>query len=553
MGIASVFCVDDWVFGLVWDFGVRCNSIFQKANKDNVKVTVCIINDCERNVYENLEKCILHCKKSHYAQDFHETGFLDLFYEELLSYIVDYAYLHKNENGLINKNNFRAYLDGDSQDLLDGVIKSLKSTKIVFTKIFFPERDNRDSFDYKNLLKKLDSIHFNYCEFTALGLNLGDVKIFFQECEFHQHWAIYNAQMLDNRSKVVYQQCVFNKTATVSHEGNGRFEITHTLFDNCNFKEKLEFYSIKFNAAVFNNNREIETEIKAFDINDCVFDDKFILNNCHIGEYNSDSNVFNSKFEFKSNTVQKFEVTNTNHMKVVDAFKTKFKFFRIHKSIFEDYVGLQDCEFGMSNEINVENIATFMYVTFLSFVNLRNTVFTGGLDIEHINLKESPNFLYTKVNPEFTNRESFRIIKNSFDKIGNHIEANKFFAYEMQKYKIELSKADDKQTKFIVYLNEKISNFGQSYIRPIIWMGITALLYKLLVLGHEYNLLYSIYPPFNDTISVISSFFNGIADSVLPFSKFLREGMEAFSLLFYVVFASLIWQTLVAVKRHTRR
>ena len=56
-------------------------------------------------------------------------------------------------------------------------------------------------------------------------------------------------------------------------------------------------------------------------------------------------------------------------------------------------------------------------------------------DLENINLKESPNFLNTKIEPKNTNRETFRITKDSFDKIGNHIEANKFFVYEMKKHK----------------------------------------------------------------------------------------------------------------------
>lgn len=41
---------------------------------------------------------------------------------------------------------------------------------------------------------------------------------------------------------------------------------------------------------------------------------------------------------------------------------------------------------------------------------------------------------------ERTDRETFRIIKHSFDAVGNHIEANKYFAHEMQACRRELRK-----------------------------------------------------------------------------------------------------------------
>ena len=45
---------------------------------------------------------------------------------------------------------------------------------------------------------------------------------------------------------------------------------------------------------------------------------------------------------------------------------------------------------------------------------------------------------------------------------------------------------------------------------------------------------------------------NGWAGHILPFQKFLKLGMQLISL-FYMIFAGLTWQTVVAIKRHTRR
>ena len=159
----------------------------------------------------------------------------------------------------------------------------------------------------------------------------------------------------------------------------------------------------------------------------------------------------------------------------------------------------------------------------------------------------------TNIDEKNTNRETFRIVKSSFDEIHNYIEANKYFSYEMKKYKEELKGTNKTQEKVILFLNEKISNYGQSYVKPIFYMIATSIIYYLLILGYENNILYEIHPSSNGFLEKISSSVNNVSKNILPFSKALKSGMEFVSLLFYIIFASLIWQTLVAVKRHTRR
>jgi hypothetical protein len=217
-------------------------------------------------------------------------------------------------------------------------------------------------------------------------------------------------------------------------------------------------------------------------------------------------------------------------------------------------VGFESCEFGEKDNVSKELMPLFLYATFMSFVNFRNTQFYSGLDISHVNLKESPNFLNATINFNNTTRETFRIIKSSFDDIGNKIEANKYFAFEMQKYRKELDATKNwSQERLILHINEWISKFGQDYSKPIYLIICVSVVYYLLECGYEHNLLYEIYPPANNWIQNTSNVFNGIAKAVLPISKFMKKGMEFVSLIFYIINASLIWQTIVAVKRHTRR
>ena len=65
--------------------------------------------------------------------------------------------------------------------------------------------------------------------------------------------------------------------------------------------------------------------------------------------------------------------------------------------------------------------------------------------------------------------------------------------------------------------------------------------------------LYKMAPDYNIYFESISAFVNGLAKGLIPFSKFFVPGMEFISLVFYVVNLILIWQIVVAVKRHTRR
>jgi len=120
-------------------------------------------------------------------------------------------------------------------------------------------------------------------------------------------------------------------------------------------------------------------------------------------------------------------------------FSSTFIQFKISKSIFNDFTGFENCIFGTSNNL-IEELAEFEYVTFKDILTLRNTKFLSGLNLENINLLNDANFLKIIVAFKNTPRETFRLIKHSFDKISNSIEANKFFIKEMTKYKEELKK-----------------------------------------------------------------------------------------------------------------
>ncbi|WP_404419571.1 hypothetical protein [Marinospirillum sp.] len=281
----------------------------------------------------------------------------------------------------------------------------------------------------------------------------------------------------------------------------------------------------------------------------------------------------------------------------------------------------------------MDDRATFEYVTFHTHATFRGAKFLGGLDLDRANFSDEANFLGVDVDGgdvSKTTRETYRLIKHSFDSIGNHLEANKFFAKEMDKYHKELDsgrltfsnihnikvlpKEENKNllaladlffpwlmlflyfiftaplyllllitllysTPFLTErihlgnilqnffhwisgVNEKVpvywfnkisSDFGQSYIRPAVGMLIlvSAHVVSIRCFGSSLDLQEN-YNPCSPEISGILGYLNCGA-SLVPFSNVLISGMELLSLMFYLIFAALFWQFVVALKRHTRR
>lgn len=511
--------------------------------------SLCSEEKCNRKVFDKNEKCVLHCEKKDYSFDFHNSGILGEFNDKLIDYISSnlFDYGIYKETATVNKQKVRDYLKGT--DCTEEVKEFIKDKTVVFSEIFFPCRDNRDYFDYHKTLKKLKAIHFNYCQFSAHSINIEELEMFYQDCVFNDYWSISRVKLLSNHNNVLYQQCHFRNEITVYVDDNNEGKLDNSLFNDCKFDKKLSFGNIILEKPVFNNSEHFEMSIPTLEISNCKFESKFTPNKLISESVSIIDSEFESKFEFKECDTSNFELINTNIAGIFDCYKTRFGVFNSFKNVLSDFVGFEVCEFGSQTNKQTK----FTYTTFLDFVSFRNAKFNTGLDIETTNLKESPNFLNIRLNKKDTTRATLRIIKDSFDKSGNHLDANNFFVWEMKKYKKELDNKPFGQEKVIFWLNEKTSNFGQNYILPIKWLIFFACLYYVLTLGHDANLLYKMAPSANGFISTVSNLLNHVAAGIIPFSKLLREGMEFLSLIFYAIYASLIWQTIVALKRHTKR
>lgn len=393
----------------------------------------------------------------------------------------------------------------------------------------------------------------------ASSLKLSNVEVFYQECEFFKDWRLTNSKVLENVNDTLYQNCIFYEDVGVFlHDDLKKHIFDVIIFTDCSFEKRLKLNNSIFKSKVFNNAPELEFVASDIEVDNSIIESPFILNDVRINFLSLTNTNFKSKFELKEGKVKCAVINNSNFENIFDSFLTEYEIFECSKSIFYDFVGFEQCVFYSSRN---SPAVVFKHSTFLSFISFRNAVFNLGLCLEEANFKEPPNFFNVQLepgNPKLinTSRETLRIIKFSFDKSGNKIEANKFFVREMKRYLQELSEDKDNfnlPDRIVLKINNFISGFGQSYVRPIVLYLLTGIIYHLLTIGHNKGCLYKINSSFNAELSFISNFFNSFASSILPFSSFLRPGMEFLSLLFYIFFAVLTWQIIVSIKRHTNR
>ncbi len=270
-------------------------------------------------------------------------------------------------------------------------------------------------------------------------------------------------------------------------------------------------------------------------------------------------------------------------------FASKFIQFKISKSIFNDFAGFENCIFGTSDNL-IEELAEFEYVTFKDILTLRNTKFLSGLDIENINLQNDANFLKTKVELKNTPRETFRLIKHSFDKIGNILEANKFYSLEIQKKEKELKVNLPKGFfEWIVFkIHDISSKHSQDWLLSLYWITVITLLYShLKVFSCQENIEYYVIPLIlniiificillkytisrninitHKTLSVLimyfiysfiskDTFLEDFSNNINPFSIMTGDTILTFSTLIYkAIIAYLIYQFIVSIRQGTRR
>lgn len=215
--------------------------------------------------------------------------------------------------------------------------------------------------------------------------------------------------------------------------------------------EKIILDKIRFPAVRYISENDNFSKIKFLIFKDCIFLDcidltpffdakNLEITNCTFHEnVDIQTIIHQEEFVFQKNSVSK-----------------EIKFFNIEfKSI---------C-FFVENNINK---LTFDGVRFDD-----NAIFSDST-IENLSFKNTffrkeTNFLHMTLS-KVENRETARIIKDSFEKQNNIIEANKFYALEMKEREKELDSKKDFFEWLVFKFHELSSNHSQDWTLVLFWI-----------------------------------------------------------------------------------
>lgn len=475
------------------------------------------------------------------------------FYETLREYIVDKIYdISRNKGKNYSKEQFAAYFAAGKGLTKQGVIDIIKASEIHLKGINFPEESKSSAWNWVELLNELHGVHFDSCRFSSTSLKFDKTKVFFQDCVFTEDWHLTNTPLLENVDGYMYQNCSFKGNVSLLFDEDQPHEIFYPVFNHCRFGKEIFLENTRFLSHVFS--KETDPFVPKKDkflllISNCSFEKGFFLREEELIIVLILKSQFNSEVWFQSCKVYGFELVATDFNGVVDFQNSKFIGFRVSHSVFKDFVSFEGCKFGSNGPVNSE----FDFVTFLGFCSFRATEFTNGLDLRRTSMKESPIFLDAKIEPRNSDRETFRLVKQSFDKVGNYIEGNKYYIEEMGKYREELRGQKWSSEKIIFELYRVLSSYGQSVTRPLLFILLVSLFHALLNYSFEQNWLYLLPSAFTGSLKLIGYGLNYITKNILPVNKFLVEGMEFLSLFFYIIYTILIWLIILAIKRKTKR
>ena len=248
------------------------------------------------------------------------------------------------------------------------------------------------------------------------------------------------------KQEIVFENCKFENGIALSSINECKVK-----FNNCNFSQPILESSIEFDNC------------KDIDFSESEFHKEFIFKNCYVC---GKANFYNTKFKG-----------------FADFTGTKFKNAHFENTHFEDIAVFAEATF--ESDLDFKNTkftdkAIFREATLIGKLNLRETVFKDEADFLDINSHQDSKRMIS-----VANRETARIIKNFHDKANNIIEANKFYALEMQEYEKELNLLKSPLDWIVFKIHALTSNHSQNWILPLFWIIFLTFVY--LIIDNLYN------------------------------------------------------------------
>ncbi|AXX91461.1 hypothetical protein CPU12_09625 [Malaciobacter molluscorum LMG 25693] len=352
-----------------------------------------------------------------------------------------------------------------------------------------------------------------------------------------------------NESQILFEFCIFKNTFNIENGVHFSLGIK---------KQRIEI--LFFKNCIFENNIRLFNELIEYEL---------IFENCiFLEEVNLEKSIFEKHCGF-SNSIF-------------------FNGINLKDTSFDSRVSFRNITLNTKNEFNLEETYINNKVEFIRICS-KDLVQGEYLDYnsfyKSIEEKKEEKYLNVK------NRETARIIKDSFEQQNNIIEANKYYALEMKKREEEELTKDLKEGKnFFEWLVFKVhgisSNHSQDWLLALFWIisfsfsigtitndfeeyhisflnlipAFFIFIMSLIISSLEIefkNILLIIFGFISYGLySIISYDFNlyNVANHINPFSVMNSWDNITFSeLIFKVIIAYLIYQFIISIRQNTRR
>lgn len=389
-------------------------------------------------------------------------------------------------------------------------------------------------FRYDSFWDEINNIILKKNERNDLILEYGEANYVMTPYAFENiNFSFFHFKKLGNTSYATHtpdgeENCIYNIF-------NGIEPNIDIIFNNCIFEEEIDFTSLKFaNNIIFKETCNLKKGI------------------------NFSNNSFTHNITIKALNSVSISCQNT---------------------IFDKYVDFSNLTI---NTLILDN------TTFNENLNLLKSKLVTPLDLTNAIIKSNINLL--NFNCEVANRQTARIIKNEFDKQGDIINANIFYAKEMKQREKELQKDLKEGQNFFEYLVFKLhglsSNHSQDWLLALFWMIsfsfissfikildcseftlvektiISSIIFSIIVFINIhisntkkiYYVICSIIYYFLYSILTKDYTLNIFSNMINPSSIMIGKDELTFGILIYkITLAYLIYQLIISIRQNTRR
>ncbi len=457
------------------------------------------------------------------------------------------------------------------------------------------------TFESKEELENPKPVHlyFDKCHFiNSLILDNPFFILKFEKCVFEKQYE----HIISNETKFI--KCTFDEYV-YQNISEDKTKISNFLFFDCGFTS-INFTGAHFTEKLFKFTSQNEYyKITELNLINCEFDKDIIFNSTREEGYSThfkitsldfSESTFKGKVKIQFCEIENAIFYNTKFKDLADFYQSKFKKVDFERTDFEKISVFSETEFLCNVDFKYTKFlgkSIFRDTTITGILNLRNSIFDDEANFLDITSKtrdkdtETKEFIGEVNNIQVANRETARVIKNFYDTNNNIIEANKFYALEMEEREKELQQNKTKSfTSFIEWLVFKAhkvsSNHSQDWLLTLLWMLAITFVFEvlrkntycsndmillflltnasLILLGilficilplslKWYLCLVSVSIPFLTRIT-----FEDFANLINPFSIMTGGEKLTFSMLIYkIIIAYLIYQFIISVRQNTRR